>query len=56
MGFEGAAQPAVVSLDTEQAKDPAVTGAKAANLARAAVAELPVLPGFVLVMPSALNF
>lgn len=40
---------AVVSLDSERAKDPAVTGAKAANLARAAVAELPVLPGFVLV-------
>ena len=40
---------AVVPLDTEQAKDAAVTGAKAANLARSAVAGLPVLPGFVLV-------
>ncbi|WP_260867799.1 PEP/pyruvate-binding domain-containing protein [Streptomyces sp. SAJ15] len=40
---------AVVPLDSEHAKDPAVTGAKAANLARAAVAGLPVLPGFALV-------
>ncbi|MEW2165319.1 PEP/pyruvate-binding domain-containing protein [Streptomyces sp. NPDC007084] len=40
---------AVVPLDSELAKDPFVTGAKAANLARAAVAQLPVLPGFVLV-------
>ncbi|WP_155057506.1 PEP/pyruvate-binding domain-containing protein [Streptomyces blattellae] len=48
MGFEGA-ELAVVPLDTERAKDPSVTGAKAANLARAAVAGLPVLPGFVLV-------
>ncbi|WP_416968022.1 PEP/pyruvate-binding domain-containing protein [Streptomyces sp. 4F14] len=40
---------AVVPLDTEQAKDASVTGAKAANLARSAVAGLPVLPGFVLV-------
>lgn len=43
------AQLAVVALDTEQAKNPAVTGARAANLARSAVAGLPVLPGFVLV-------
>ncbi|MDX3733404.1 PEP/pyruvate-binding domain-containing protein [Streptomyces caniscabiei] len=48
MGFEGA-EPAVVPLDAEQADDATVTGAKAANLARAAVAGLPVLPGFVLV-------
>jgi hypothetical protein len=47
MGFEGAAEPAVEPLDTEQAKDPAVTGAKTADRARAVVAELPVLPGFV---------
>ncbi|NEA98647.1 PEP/pyruvate-binding domain-containing protein [Streptomyces sp. SID13726] len=40
---------AVVPLDTLWAKDPAVTGAKAANLARSAVAGLPALPGFVLV-------
>lgn len=40
---------AVVPLDTKQAEDPAVTGAKAANLARSAVAGLPALPGFVLV-------
>ncbi|MEV7891177.1 PEP/pyruvate-binding domain-containing protein [Streptomyces sp. NPDC002817] len=48
MGFEGA-ELAVVPLDAEHAKDAAVTGAKAANLARAAVAGLSVLPGFVLV-------
>ncbi|MFI7501563.1 PEP/pyruvate-binding domain-containing protein [Streptomyces sp. NPDC049687] len=48
MGFEGA-DLAVVPLDAEQARGAAVTGAKAANLARAAVAGLPVLPGFVLV-------
>ncbi|KOU72299.1 hypothetical protein ADK57_10155 [Streptomyces sp. MMG1533] len=48
MGFL-VANLAVVPLDTERAKDPAVTGAKAANLARSAVAGLPVLPGFVLV-------
>ncbi|MGX9889384.1 PEP/pyruvate-binding domain-containing protein [Streptomyces sp. NPDC002276] len=48
MGFELTGL-AVVSLDTERAKDPAVTGGKAANLARSAVAGLPVLPGFVLV-------
>ncbi|WP_371661857.1 PEP/pyruvate-binding domain-containing protein [Streptomyces sp. NBC_00280] len=48
MGFEGA-ELAVVALDSEHAKDAAVTGAKAANLARAAAAGLPVLPGFVLV-------
>ncbi|MET8981818.1 PEP/pyruvate-binding domain-containing protein [Streptomyces sp. NPDC004539] len=40
---------AVVPLDTDRAKDATVTGAKAANLARSAVAGLPVLPGFVLV-------
>ncbi|MEU6350460.1 PEP/pyruvate-binding domain-containing protein [Streptomyces sp. NPDC047072] len=43
------ARLAVVPLDSERAQDPAVTGAKAANLARSAVAGLPVLPGFVLV-------
>ncbi|MFE3032963.1 PEP/pyruvate-binding domain-containing protein [Streptomyces canus] len=48
MGFEGA-ELAVVPLDAEHAKDAVVTGAKAANLAHAAVAGLPVLPGFVLV-------
>ncbi|WP_351236277.1 PEP/pyruvate-binding domain-containing protein [Streptomyces sp. NPDC002133] len=40
---------AVVPLDAPEAEDPNLTGAKAANLARAAVAGLPVLPGFVLV-------
>ncbi|MFJ8111698.1 PEP/pyruvate-binding domain-containing protein [Streptomyces sp. NPDC096132] len=48
MGFEGA-ELAVVPLDSERAEDTTVTGAKAANLARAAVAGLPTLPGFVLV-------
>jgi phosphoenolpyruvate synthase/pyruvate phosphate dikinase len=48
MGFE-ADELAVVPLDTEQASDAFLTGAKAANLARGAVADLPVLPGFVLV-------
>ncbi|WP_240554032.1 PEP/pyruvate-binding domain-containing protein, partial [Streptomyces niveiscabiei] len=48
MGFEGA-ELAVVPLDSERARHTAVTGAKAANLARAAVAGLPTLPGFVLV-------
>lgn len=49
MGFQVAGLAVVVPLDTERAKDRAVTGAKAANLARSAVAGLPVLPGFVLV-------
>ncbi|MFI9615809.1 PEP/pyruvate-binding domain-containing protein [Streptomyces sp. NPDC052023] len=40
---------AVVPLDAPEAGDPRLTGAKAAHLARAAVAGLPVLPGFVLV-------
>ncbi|WP_338682650.1 PEP/pyruvate-binding domain-containing protein [Streptomyces acidiscabies] len=48
MGFEGT-ELAVVPLDSEQARHPAVTGAKAADLARAAAAGLPTLPGFVLV-------
>lgn len=51
MPFE-AADWAVVPLDTPLAKNPSVTGAKAAHLARAAVAGLPVLPGFVLVPAS----
>ncbi|SEG92872.1 pyruvate, water dikinase [Actinacidiphila yanglinensis] len=45
----GSAPLAVVRLDAAVAGDPAVVGAKAANLARAAAAGLPVLPGFVLV-------
>ena len=36
-------------LDEERASDPGVAGAKAANLARALQAGLPVLPGFVMV-------
>ncbi|WP_435130910.1 PEP/pyruvate-binding domain-containing protein [Actinacidiphila sp. bgisy144] len=52
-GIEGfdttAVAMAVAPLDTAAAADPSVAGAKAANLARAAAAGLPVLPGFVLV-------
>ncbi|WP_419993275.1 PEP/pyruvate-binding domain-containing protein [Streptomyces boninensis] len=39
---------AVVALDDPRARDARLAGAKAANLARAAGAGLPVLPGFVL--------
>ncbi|WP_436771567.1 PEP/pyruvate-binding domain-containing protein [Yinghuangia sp. YIM S09857] len=45
----------VVPLDTEQAANPDLTGTKAANLARAAAAGLPVLPGFTLVPPPSAN-
>jgi phosphohistidine swiveling domain-containing protein len=38
----------VVSLDDERAGDPSLAGAKAANLAQAGAAGLPVVPGFVL--------
>lgn len=38
----------VVSLDSPEAADPALAGAKAANLARCAEAGLPTLPGFVV--------
>ncbi|MBL1073696.1 hypothetical protein JK358_04760 [Nocardia sp. 2] len=41
-------QPGVVSLRDPRAYDPALTGAKAASLARAAGHGLPVLDGFVL--------
>ncbi|MGW7349754.1 PEP/pyruvate-binding domain-containing protein [Streptomyces sp. NPDC054784] len=40
---------AVVALDAARARDPELVGPKAANLARAAAAGLPVLPGFALV-------
>jgi pyruvate,water dikinase len=40
--------PEAVALDQPAAADPAVAGSKAANLARAARAGLPVLPGFVI--------
>ncbi|MCF2530252.1 PEP/pyruvate-binding domain-containing protein [Yinghuangia soli] len=45
----------VVALDAERARDTALTGAKAANLARAKAAGLPVLPGFVLVAGARLS-
>lgn len=44
-----AAEWAVVPLEVPEATDSSVTGAKAAHLARAIAAGLPVLPGFVLV-------
>jgi hypothetical protein len=40
--------PRTLPLDDPQATDPAVVGVKAANLARAAAAGLPVLAGFVI--------
>jgi len=40
--------PAVVGLDDPAAEKASLSGAKAANLARARAAGLPVLPGFVL--------
>lgn len=46
---EAAHTSPVVPLDTERARNSDLTGAKAANLARAAAAGLPVLPGFALV-------
>ncbi|WTW99759.1 PEP-utilizing enzyme [Streptomycetaceae bacterium NBC_01309] len=46
---EAAQTSPVVPLDTERARHSDLTGAKAANLARAAAAGLPVLPGFALV-------
>jgi pyruvate,water dikinase len=41
-------RPLVVGLDDARAADPALVGAKAANLARCAAAGLPVLPGVVV--------
>jgi phosphohistidine swiveling domain-containing protein len=45
----------VLSLDDPAASDPTYTGAKAANLARAAAAGVPVLPGVVVSTAAALN-
>ncbi|MGW3287853.1 PEP/pyruvate-binding domain-containing protein [Streptomyces sp. NPDC001002] len=45
---QGAYRPAVVPLDHPVAALPRLAGSKAANLARAARAGLPVLPGFVI--------
>ncbi|WP_411148870.1 PEP/pyruvate-binding domain-containing protein [Streptomyces sp. A30] len=47
-GLVGAVVPAAVPLDRPSAALPWLTGSKAANLARAARAGLPVLPGFVI--------
>lgn len=47
------ARPLVVSLADPLAVDVDLTGAKAANLARAATAGLPVLPGFVITTTAA---
>ncbi|MCZ2819748.1 PEP-utilizing enzyme [Modestobacter sp. VKM Ac-2977] len=47
-GSDAPDPPLVVLLDDQRAGDPALTGAKAAALATAARAGLPVLPGFVL--------
>ncbi|HEX2038365.1 MAG TPA: PEP/pyruvate-binding domain-containing protein [Acidimicrobiales bacterium] len=47
-------QPGVVRLDDPAATEPGLTGAKAAALAKATVAGLPVLPGMVLTTASAL--
>ncbi len=38
----------VVALSDSETRDPSVSGAKAANLARAAAAGFPTLPGFVI--------
>lgn len=45
---DAAAGPLVLDLTDPACCDPALAGAKAANLARAAVAGLPILPGFAL--------
>jgi phosphoenolpyruvate synthase/pyruvate phosphate dikinase len=45
--FDGGWRP-IVWLHERAALDATLTGAKAANLARAAARGLPVLPGFVL--------
>ncbi|MHC3468618.1 PEP/pyruvate-binding domain-containing protein [Streptomyces sp. 7R007] len=47
-GLVGAREPAAVSLDQPIATQVRIAGSKAANLARAARAGLPVLPGFVI--------
>ncbi|MFW6719510.1 hypothetical protein ACHZ98_04905 [Streptomyces sp. MAR4 CNY-716] len=46
------AWPAVLPLHSGPVRDPDRAGVKAANLARAAAAGLPVLPGFVLTDPA----
>ncbi|MER5211590.1 PEP/pyruvate-binding domain-containing protein [Streptomyces sp. NPDC002838] len=48
LGLVEAVGPAVVPLDQPGAALPRLAGSKAANLARAARAGLPVLPGFVI--------
>lgn len=46
--IERGTEPVIVTLDHPDARQPALTGAKAANLARARTAGLPALPGFVV--------
>ncbi|MFE1443917.1 PEP/pyruvate-binding domain-containing protein [Streptomyces sp. NPDC058739] len=48
LGHGHEAVPQTVALDDPAATDPVLTGSKAASLARAADAGLPVLPGFVV--------
>ncbi|MFF0202874.1 PEP/pyruvate-binding domain-containing protein [Streptomyces sp. NPDC005017] len=48
LGHGREAVPQTVALDDPAATDPVLTGSKAASLARAADAGLPVLPGFVV--------
>ncbi len=45
---ESVSPPMVVALSDPETSDPSVSGAKAANLARAAAAGFPTLPGFVI--------
>ncbi|WP_344289559.1 PEP/pyruvate-binding domain-containing protein, partial [Streptomyces synnematoformans] len=51
-GAGGAGWPAVLPLHAGAARERDRAGGKAANLARAAAAGLPVLPGFVLTVPA----
>lgn len=48
VGATDAGPPGILPLGAPAARDPSLTGAKAANLARARLAGLPVLPGFVV--------
>ena len=52
-GSGGTRGPVVLTLTDRRATDPATSGSKAANLARAAAADLPIVPGFVLTTEAA---